>query len=227
MKYFAVFSVVLYCFVSLGMESEFEDYVNKWSAKLTAPAAERWGKIQRNEFKTGFFKEKIMQETSDDPLFAGALELFFLQDFTGFLAHWEKEEERMLLDNKKKCEELLILLAPVIYYKDINKPFVDRIKQLAGGTKEVLSYRPRFPQFSYEALFCIMVDAEIGNPKKACLASACKKRCEEIMYRSPDWRLKKAELDLMRLIARYEDFGQWEGFHRLEIETYQQDSDEK
>ncbi|GHU20096.1 hypothetical protein FACS189472_10870 [Alphaproteobacteria bacterium] len=225
MKYFAVFSAVLYCSVSFGMKIEpaFESYVHEWSAKLTAPAEESWGNINYNEFKTDLFKEKLLQETTNDPLCAGALELFFLQDFAGFLAYWEKEGAHMLLDNKKKCEELLILVAPVIYYNAINKPFVDRIKQLVGGAKEILSYEARFPQFSYEALFCIMVDAENGTPRKALLAKACEKRCEEIMECSPDWRLKKAEFNLMRIMPLCEDFGQLKGFHRLGIEARQHD----
>jgi hypothetical protein len=219
MKKLATTAAVLCGFASFGMEQivfdRFDIYVREWSAHLKSSLGEG-ERPQELPFSTALFKEKLLAEIGEDPVACEIFELFHRHNFSGLWEYWQINKEAMLPNNFEKFRDLLMLSAPVI---DLAKGTESCVKgiilmsdksNITEKIKEVLSYDSRFPQFSYEMLFCVMVDSDEDSSDDEVpimLSQACEEICGSIANRlnRPDWTLKEKEFSLLEIVGRRED----------------------
>jgi hypothetical protein len=215
MRKLVLTTALLSCFDLFGMEKtpleKFNDYVSEWSEELTAPFSSERKRKNWSELTTKPFKEKLCAEIGEDSFALQGLDLFYLRKFPEFLEHWETNRESMLPSNAEKFRELLILLAPMMDLVEENEQYVKRIIGIAGKIENVVSYRTRFPQFSYEMFFCVTLEANneldaVEKSRKYCglYLQASEETCRHIASHF-DWPHKKEELSLLRITGYYED----------------------
>jgi hypothetical protein len=219
MKKLVVAAAVLFNFVSSGMD-QFNDYVLKWSAKVTAPARDRWGTLNRDDFSTKPFKDKLLGEMNDDHHAQKAFELFHEHDFTVFSEYWIQNNSNMLPENAGKFKDLVILSAIISNLIDIDlqgehgvhiEPYASNVKKIikiAGGLNNVSSYNPQFPQFSFEMFFCVTIDTQRGGGDNDPLISqASKEICSDIYEGEEKWPLKEEKWNILGIVGCREDAG--------------------